>query len=136
MRSPSALARVATWFVAFVVGAVYGLAGTIAHTYALGWFPLGLVLAVIGSGALLVAVRLLTADRWAALGTGLGIAVATLVFSGRGPGGSVIVAQAAEGEFDAGMVWTVSVLILIVLVVAWPDLSGVRREEPSRSELD
>lgn len=136
MRSPSALARAATWFVAFLVGAVYGLAGTIAHTYAVGWFPLGLVLAVIGSGALLVAVRLLTADRWAALATGLGIAVATLVFSGRGPGGSVIVPQAAEGQFDAGLVWTVAVLLIVVLVVAWPDLSRVQREEHAASELD
>lgn len=136
MRSSSVLARVATWVVAFIVGAVYGLAGTIAHTFMLGWFPLGLVLAVIGSAALLVAVRLLTGDRWAALTTGLGIAVATLVFSGRGPGGSVIVAQAAEGRFAAGTVWSIAVLVLVVLVVAWPDLSRARREEPSASELD
>lgn len=136
MRSSSALARAATWFVAFIVGAVYGLAGTIAHTYMLGWFPLGLVLAVIGSAALLVAVRLLTADRWAALATGLGIAMATLVFSGRGPGGSVIVAQAAKGHFDAGLVWTIAVLLLVVLIVAWPDLSRARPEEHPAGELD
>ena len=89
--------RVATWVVAFLVGAVYGLAGTIAHAYTLGWFPLGLVLAIIGSAALLAAVRLLTADRWAALATGLGMILATLVFSGRGPGGSVIVPQTELG---------------------------------------
>jgi len=136
VRSSSALARVATWVVAFIVGAVYGLAGTIAHTYLLGWFPLGLVLAIVGSGALLVAVRLLTADRWAALATGLGIAVATLVFSGRGPGGSVIVAQAAKGQFDLGLVWTIAVLLLVVLIVAWPDLSGVRREEHAAIDVD
>jgi len=80
--------RIVTWVVAFLVGAVYGLAGTIAHSYRLGWFPLGLVLAIIGSAALLAAVRLLTADRWAALATGTGMIVATLVFSGKGPGGS------------------------------------------------
>jgi hypothetical protein len=99
----SALARVATWVVALAVGVAYGLAGTIAHTYAFGWFPLGLVLAIIGSGALLLAVRLLTSDRWAALATGLGMMIAMLVFSGRGPGGSVIVPKAAEGQFDPGM---------------------------------
>lgn len=136
MRSSSALARVATWFVGFIVGAVYGLAGTIAHTFMLGWFPLGLVLAILGSAALLVAVRLLTADRWAALATGLGIAVATLVFSGRGPGGSVIVAQAQDGQFDAGLVWTVAVIVLVVIVVAWPDLSRARREGESAARLD
>ena len=49
-------ARVGTWVVALVVGTVYGLAGTIAHAYQLGWFPLGLVLAIVGCAALLVAV--------------------------------------------------------------------------------
>ena len=115
MRS-SVPARVGTWLVAFVVGAVYGLAGTIAHSYELGWFPLGLVLAIIGCGALLMAVRLLTADRWAALATGLGMMTATLVFSGRGPGGSVIV---PEGPL--GTVWTLALPILVAIVVAWPD---------------
>ena len=123
----SALARVATWVVAFVVGVAYGLAGTIAHTYTFGWLPVGLILAIIGSGALLLAVRLLTSDRWAALATGLGMMTATLVFSGRGPGGSVIVPQAAEGQFDAGIVWTIAVPLMVALAVAWPDASTFRR---------
>lgn len=114
------LSRTATWLVAFLVGAVYGLAGTIAHSYRLGWFPLGLVLAIIGSAALLAAVRLLTGDRWAALATGIGMIVATLVFSGKGPGGSVIVAQT-----DLAVIWTVAVPVLVVLAVAWPN--GLRR---------
>jgi len=109
------LPRLATLLVAFFVGAVYGLAGTIAHAYRLGWFPLGLVLAIIGSAALLTAVRLLTADRWAALASGIGMIIATLVISGTGPGGSVIVEQT-----ELAIVWTVSVPILVVLVVAWP----------------
>ena len=92
MRS-SLLPGLGTWIVAFARRAVYGLAGTIAHAYTLGWFPLGLVLAIIGCAALLAAVRLLTGDRWATLATGLGMMIATLVFSGRGPGGSVIVPQ-------------------------------------------
>lgn len=115
MRS-SVPARVGTWFVAFVVGAVYGLAGTIAHSYELSWLPLGLVLAIVGCAALLVAVRMLTADRWAALATGLGMMTATLVFSGRGPGGSVIVP-----ESPLGTVWTLALPILVAIVVAWPD---------------
>ncbi|WP_345803104.1 DUF6113 family protein [Microbacterium sp. AZCO] len=135
MRS-SLVARIVTWVVAFLVGAVYGLAGTIAQTYKFGWFPLGLVLAVIGSGALLIAVRLLTSDRWAALATGLGMMVATLIFSGPGPGGSVIVPQTPEGQFNPGIVWTIAVPLLVALVVAWPDLSRARRNEPSKVELD
>ncbi len=115
MRS-SMLVRLGTWLVALVVGAVYGLAGTIAHSYTLGWFPLGLVLAIIGCAALLAAVRLLTGDRWAALATGAGMVVATFVFSGRGPGGSVIVPQTTLGT-----VWTYAVPILVVVAVVWPD---------------
>lgn len=110
------LARVGTWLVALLVGAVYGVAGTIAHSFALGWFPLGLILAIIGSAALLIAVRLLTADRWAALATGLGMMLTTLVFSGRGPGGSVIVP-----DTPLAIVWTLAVPILVAIVVAWPD---------------
>ena len=37
-------ARVATWAIAFVVGAAYGTAGTIAHAFTIGPVPLGLVL--------------------------------------------------------------------------------------------
>jgi hypothetical protein len=112
----TSLSRVATWVVAFLVGAVYGLAGTIAHAYTIGWFPLGLILAIIGSAALLAAVRLLTGDRWTALATGAGMIIATLVFSGRGPGGSVIVPQT-----QFALVWTVAVPVLVVIAVAWPN---------------
>ena len=122
MRS-SALARLGTWFVAFVVGAVYGLAGTIAHGYEIGWLPVGLILAVIGCAALLAAVRLLTSDRWAALATGLGMMVAALIFSGRGPGGSVIVPESALGT-----VWTLALPVIVAVAVGWPD-----RVRPSAS---
>lgn len=118
MRS-SLLARLGTWIVALLVGAVYGLAGTIAHAYELGWFPLGLVLALVGCAALLVAVRLLTADRWAALATGLGMMTSTLAFSGKGPGGSVIV---PEGPL--GTVWTIALPVIVAIVVAWPENLG------------
>lgn len=124
--------RIATWVVAFIVGAVYGLAGTIAHAYTIGWFPLGLVLAIIGSAALLASVRLLTADRWAALATGLGMILATLVFSGRGPGGSVIVPQT-----ELAIAWTISVPVLVAIVVAWPNrFRPVVADAAARSELD
>ena len=115
--------RIVTWIVALLVGAVYGLAGTIAHTFTVGWFPLGLILAIIGTAALLLAVRLLTSDRWATLATGIGMMVATLLFSGRGPGGSVIVPDSS-----LGIVWTISVPILIAIVVGLPDRFRFRPE--------
>lgn len=127
MRS-SLPARLGTWFVALLVGAVYGLAGTIAHAYEAGWFPLGLVLALLGCTALLVAVRMLTSDRWAALATGLGMMLSTLVFSGKGPGGSVIVPEGALGT-----VWTIALPVVVAFVVAWPESFGPVRGEDEAS---
>ena len=117
-------ARIATWAIAFVVGAAYGTAGTIAHAFTVGPVPLGLVLAVVGSGALLIAVRALTADRMAALATGAGLIGAVLLFSGRGPGGSVIVPEgelAMLGPVNLGIVWMVAVPVLAAVVALWPD---------------
>lgn len=121
------------WVVAFAVGLFYGVAGTVAQAYRLGWFPLGLVLSVIGVIALLTAVRLLTSDRWATLATALGVMVATLVFSGAGPGGSVVVPATPDGAFNAGMVWTILVPLASAIIIAWPDslprMSPVQRTD-------
>ena len=106
--------RLATWALAFVIGAFYGLAGTIGHSYAIVGIPVGLVVAIIGSAALLLAVRLLT------LATGGGMMVSTLVFSGEGPGGSVVVPQT-----EISLVWTFAVPLVVALAVAWPSLPSV-----------
>lgn len=120
------LTRVGTWIVAVIVGGVYGVAGTIGQSAAWGWFPIGLVVAIVGAAAIVAAVRLLTSDRWSALATAIGIMLTTLIFSGRGPGGSVIVPQPAEGDTSTGLVWTLAVPILAAIIVAWPAL-GERR---------
>lgn len=111
--------RLGTWLVSLVVGAVYGVAGTIGQAAAWGVLPVGLVVAIVGAAALLVAMRLL-ADRGAALATGLGAMGATLLFSGRGPGGSIVVPAAAEGALSTGLVWTIALPVLVALVAAWP----------------
>jgi hypothetical protein len=67
-----------------------------------GVLPLGLIVAVAGTGALLLAVRLLTGDRWAALACGLGVMLTTLVLLGQGPGGSVVVPAPADGQISTG----------------------------------
>lgn len=126
---PSVPARIGSWIVALLVGLVYGVAGTVAHAYTLGWFPLGLLLAVIGAAALLLAVRLLTSDRWATLATGAGLMISTLVFSGSGPGGSVVVPQTG-----LAVVWTFAVPILVAVAVAWPE--RVRPAEPAPAAKD
>jgi hypothetical protein len=115
--------RALSWLVALVIGAAYGTAGTIAHSYRLGGFPLGLVLAIIGVAALLIAIRALTDDRWGALFCGIGLIAATVVFSGMGPGGSVIVPSGkldSIGVVNLGVVWTIAVPVLTLAVVLWP----------------
>ncbi|QEV99632.1 histidinol dehydrogenase [Microbacterium caowuchunii] len=120
--------RLAAWAIALVVGLVYGAAGSLAHASFLGVVPVGLILGVIGAGALVIALRLLTGDRWAALAGGGGIMLATYFFSLPSPGGSVLFTVANEG---LALTWMASAPVLTALVVAWPDLSGVRR---ARSE--
>lgn len=116
-------ARLGTWIIALVVGAVYGVAGTIAHAYTLGWLPLGLLLALIGSTALLISVRALTGDRWAVLTTGIGMVLAVVLFSGSGPGGSIVVPGGdldKLGPINLGSVWMFAVPLIAALVVVWP----------------
>lgn len=126
----TSLPRGLAWLVALAAGAVYGTAGTIAHAYLLGGVPVGLVLAVVGVTALLIAMRALTGDRWVALAGGVGALAATVMFSGPGPGGSIIVPGGSLdrlGGVSLGVVWGIALALAATIVVAWPDLSGARR---------
>lgn len=117
------------WVGAAVGGAVYGTAGTITHAYRLGVVPVGLLLALVGLTALMVAVRALTRDRWAVLACGIGAFGTTVLFSGTGPGGSVLVPGGGLDEIagvSLGMVWAIGVALAATLVIAWPDLSRLR----------
>jgi hypothetical protein len=137
------ITRGLTWIALFIVGAVFGLATTVAHASSLasvagiasvpvlgailgsGW--VGFVLGVLACGGMLLAVRLLLQDRWGALATGLGMLAGMVVISGVGPGGSVIVPNDL-----LGVVWTWTVAGMVLLVAAWPDFSGIRRAQEIR----
>jgi len=121
-------ARVVSWLLALAAGAVFGVAGTITHPFVVGWAPVGLIVSGLACLGLMLAVRLLIEDRAAVLACGVGMIAALLVFSGRGPGGSVVVRQAAEGEFPFGVTWTLLLTVIVLVVVAWPRL---RRTEPA-----
>ncbi|MDQ1083802.1 MULTISPECIES: DUF6113 family protein [Microbacterium] len=123
----STIVRIAGWAVALVIGAFYGTAGTVGQAFLLGPIPVGLVVATIGSAALLIALRTLTGDRTNALAGGLGITLATFMFSQVGPGGSAIVAAPTAGTEWVPLVWTVVGPALMVLVALWPDFSTPRR---------
>lgn len=137
------MTRIAFWItgiLAFVVGAVFGIAGTIGHVAMWGPIPIGLLVASIGVAALLVALRLLTGVRWTVLAAGMGVMVATLVLSGKGPGGSVVVPAPAEGELSLGIVWTIVVPVITAIVVAWPQVrtpaSAPARAAAPRVDVD
>lgn len=114
-----------SWVSAALVGGVYGIAGTIAHSLMWGPIPVGLIVGAIACAAILVAVRTLTRDRGAAVAAGVGMIGMLLVISGVGPGGSVVVQDSL-----AGRIWTYLVAGIVLLVVAWPSFSRL----PVRTE--
>ncbi|WP_337006015.1 MULTISPECIES: histidinol dehydrogenase [unclassified Microbacterium] len=114
------VSRVLSWIVAALVGGVYGVAGTIAHSVMWGPVPIGIIVAAIACAAILVAVRSLTHDRGAAVAAGLGMIGMLVLISGVGPGGSVVVPNSLSGQ-----IWTYVVAGLVLLVVAWPSFSKV-----------
>jgi hypothetical protein len=116
---PFSWGRVAAWIIALVVGGVYGVAGTITHATMWGVVPVGLVVAIVGCAALLLAIRLLTGDRIAALAAGVGMGAVTYALSLTGPGGSVVMPNDL-----LSLIWSVAIAAIVVLVVAWP--SGIR----------
>ncbi|MGV9768373.1 histidinol dehydrogenase [Microbacterium sp. NPDC003461] len=125
--------RLFTWAGAFVAGAVYGIVGTVMHSAAVVptglaglVVPFGTILAAVGLLALLIAVRCLSEDRVTVLAAGLGALAMVMLFSGEGPGGSIVVPQSAPGEAPLGVIWSWVVAAVVIVVVAWPDLRGIR----------
>jgi hypothetical protein len=117
------LSRVLSWVAAALVGGVYGLAGTIGHSMMWGPVPVGLIVAGVACGAILVAVRALTHDRGITLAAGLGMLALVTVISGEGPGGSVVVENTIWGQ-----IWIYLVAGLVLIAVAWPRLPQVRSQ--------
>ncbi len=124
------VSRIVGWLVAAVVGVFYGVAATVGHAFRLGPVPVGLILASIGTGALLIALRTLTGDRINALAGGIGVVGATFLFSQVGPGGSAIVAAATPDTEWIAVAWTIVGPLIVALVVGWPDLSRLRPAAP------
>ncbi|WP_233486854.1 histidinol dehydrogenase [Zhihengliuella sp. ISTPL4] len=125
------LSRVLSWVAAALVGGVYGVAGTIAHSVMWGPIPIGLIVAAVACAAILIAVRALTHDRGAAVAAGLGMLGMLVIISGVGPGGSVVVQDSL-----AGRIWTYLAAGIVLLVIAWPSFSRqpVRSSGPSSEE--
>lgn len=120
------VSRVLSWVAAAVVGGVFGIAGTIAHSLTWGPIPVGLIVGTIACGAILVAIRSLTHDRAATVAAGGGMVGMLLLISGVGPGGSVVVENT-----PAGQIWIIIVGALVLLAVAWPRLRSLPASTPT-----
>lgn len=118
--------RVTAVVVALVLGLVAGGLGTVTHqqTFRLGsWAaaPIGLVLTTLIVLGLTVGIRLLYRSRAMVAAVGIGVIVATQVLVSVGGQSSPLVLANT-----AGYVWTFGPAVIAALVLAWPDLSGVR----------
>lgn len=120
------LARVLAAAAALVVGAVFGLLGTIAHQSVISLgpvtIPIGLVLALVGVSALLVGLRLVLGDRMVVLACAIGMLVTIFVLSLRSTGGSVLIPAGLPGTL-----WTIVPTLVATFVLAWPQLPAKRR---------
>jgi N-acetyl-1-D-myo-inositol-2-amino-2-deoxy-alpha-D-glucopyranoside deacetylase len=124
--------------VAAVVGMLVGGLGTITHQQTLsigGWStaPIGMVLTTLIVIGVVVGVRLLYRSRLLVAAVGVGVILATQVLVAvAGQSSPLVLANAA------GYVWTFGPALIAMLVLAWPDLTGLRVQrtpEAARSEV-
>ncbi|SOC88504.1 GlcNAc-PI de-N-acetylase [Curtobacterium sp. 314Chir4.1] len=113
--------RVTAVVVALVLGLVAGGLGTVTHQQTLGAFPIGMVLTSLIVIGLTVGIRLVYRSRAMVAAVGLGIILATQVLVSVGGQSSPLVLANT-----AGYVWTFGPAVVAALVLAWPDLSGLR----------
>ncbi len=109
-----------------LLGILFGVLGTIAHQATLTLFsvalPIGLTIALVGIGALLLGLRLVVGDRLVVGLAAAGLLVTIFVLSLRGSGGSVLVPAGLTGTL-----WTVVPALIAAFVLAWPKLPPRRR---------
>lgn len=109
-----------------LLGVLFGVLGTIAHQATVTLFgvvlPIGLSIAFVGIGALLLGLRLIVGDRFVVGLAAAGLLVTIFVLSLRGAGGSVLVPAGLPGTL-----WTVIPALMAALVLAWPKLPPRRR---------
>ena len=122
---PGPAARALAGLLAFVVGAAFGVLGTIAHqaTIVLGavTIPIALVLALSGVTALLAGLRLVVGDRLIVLLAAIGLLGTIFLLSLRSEGGSVLVPEGLPGT-----IWSVGPTLVATIVLAWPRIPGRR----------
>lgn len=122
---PTVGTRVLAAAMALAAGSLFGVLGTVAHqtTVILGsvTIPIGLVLALLASSALLLGLRLVVHDRLVVLAAAIGLLATVFLLSLRSTGGSVLVPAGVLGT-----VWTMAPALVAALVIAWPRIPARR----------
>ena len=115
-----------SWFsglLGAVTGAIIGVLFTIAHRAHAELFgadvPIGFILGLVAVASLLVGLRLLSPDRLATIGAGLGIVGAIMVLAARGDGGTVLITAG-----PLGVAWLLVPATFAAIAIVWP---GPRR---------
>ena len=126
-QPPTTLSRLLASLMALLAGILFGVLGTVAHqntlTVGSATIPIGLVLALIASGALMVGLRLVVHDRLVVLAAAIGLVGTIFLLSLRSTGGSVLVPAGVTGT-----VWTMVPALIAALVLAWPRIPARRRD--------
>ncbi|TFD47474.1 hypothetical protein E3T33_03200 [Cryobacterium sp. TMT1-2-1] len=122
---PSRGARLVAAAIALLLGAAFGLLGTIAHqgVFVLGpvTIPIGLILALLAVSALLVGLRLVFGDRMVVFSCAIGMLGTIFLLSLRSTGGSVLVPAGLPGTL-----WSIVPALVATFVLAWPHLPAKR----------
>ena len=106
-----------------VAGFVFGVAGSFGQAATVGGAPVGLVVAVVGAGCLIVGARAASGSRAAGLAAAVGVLAAIGMLSMPSPGGSVVFPAADQARV---LIWVAAPVIVAVVVLVWP-----RRRRPA-----
>jgi hypothetical protein len=120
---PSISTRVIVCVVALLLGALFGILGTIVHQISVDVFglfalPVGLIVALPAEALLLLGLRLVAPTRLASVLAAVGLVGIVALLAMPSPGGSVLIPDSV-----AGMVWLVGSALVAVVVLAWPRLA-------------
>jgi hypothetical protein len=120
------LTRVLGYLVALLLGALFGVLGTIVHQIDVSVFglfdlPIGLIIALPAVALLLIGLRMSFGNRLPALVAGVGLVGMAALLALPSPGGSVLIPAGT-----IGFVWLLGSTVVAVVVLAWPRLGGAR----------
>jgi hypothetical protein len=108
-----------------VAGFGFGVAGSFGQAATVGSAPVGLILAVVGAGCLIVGARAASGSRAVGLSAALGVLAATGVLSMPSPGGSVVFPVADQVRV---LIWVAAPVIVALVMLVWP-----RRRPPAQT---